>query len=204
MPFQRRRKCIFHWRGRAWQTIWDRVKIPRYSHKLTNCMTVISARWRSNMPFQRRRKCIFRWPVMGRDWVCVELSYNSVHISYCSNINTTRRFWWESNVGDLMCVQLHYYHVRNVEPCQRLFKAAGCSPWVIESFTRCLNNNRGNRLTNVVSRIQAFLFPSCDRIHAALLLLQHKINCQKDFSPIDISRYCICLFFIQLNVNSMC
>ena len=25
--------CIFHWRGRAWLTIWDRVKIPRYSHK---------------------------------------------------------------------------------------------------------------------------------------------------------------------------
>ena len=34
MPFQRRRKCIFHWRGRAWLTIWDRVKIPRYSQKL--------------------------------------------------------------------------------------------------------------------------------------------------------------------------
>ena len=43
-----------------------------------NCMTVISARWRSNMPFQRRRKCIFRWPLMGRDWVDVELLYNSV------------------------------------------------------------------------------------------------------------------------------
>ena len=34
IPFQRRRKCIFHWRGRAWLTIWDRVKIPRYSHRL--------------------------------------------------------------------------------------------------------------------------------------------------------------------------
>ena len=34
MPFQRRWKCIFHWRGRAWLTIWDRVKIPRYSHRL--------------------------------------------------------------------------------------------------------------------------------------------------------------------------
>ena len=34
MPFQRRRKCIFHWRGRAGLTIWDRVKIARYSHKL--------------------------------------------------------------------------------------------------------------------------------------------------------------------------
>ena len=37
-----------------------------------NCMTVISARWLSNMPIQRRRKCI-------RDWVGVELLYNSVH-----------------------------------------------------------------------------------------------------------------------------
>ena len=34
MPFQRRLKCIFHWRGRAWLTIWDRVKIPRYTHRL--------------------------------------------------------------------------------------------------------------------------------------------------------------------------
>ena len=34
MPFQRRRKCIFHWRGQAWLTIWDRVKIPQYSHRL--------------------------------------------------------------------------------------------------------------------------------------------------------------------------
>ena len=34
MPFQRWRKCIFHWCGWAWLTIWDRVKIPWYSHKL--------------------------------------------------------------------------------------------------------------------------------------------------------------------------
>ena len=30
MPFQRRRKCIFHWRGRAWLT----VKVTRYTHRL--------------------------------------------------------------------------------------------------------------------------------------------------------------------------
>ena len=71
--------CIFHWRGRPWLTIWDRVKISWYSHKLMHQKRVISARWGSNMPFQRRRKCIFRWPVMGRDWVDVELLYNSVH-----------------------------------------------------------------------------------------------------------------------------
>ena len=48
------------WRRRAWLTIWDMVK----SHGTlidwctgrelpVNCMTVISAWWRSNMPFQR-------------------------------------------------------------------------------------------------------------------------------------------------------
>ena len=26
MPFQRRGSCIFHWRRRAWLTIWDKVK----------------------------------------------------------------------------------------------------------------------------------------------------------------------------------
>ena len=34
MPFQRRWKCIFHWRGRTWLTVWDRVKISRYTHRL--------------------------------------------------------------------------------------------------------------------------------------------------------------------------
>ena len=34
MSFQRRWKCIFHWRGRAWLTVWDRVKIPRYTNRL--------------------------------------------------------------------------------------------------------------------------------------------------------------------------
>ena len=63
MLFQRRGSCIFHWRRRAWLTIWDKVK----SHGTVidwctgrewpmNCMTVISARWQSNMPFQGQRK----------------------------------------------------------------------------------------------------------------------------------------------------
>ena len=51
-----------------------------------NCMTVISARWQSNIPFQRRRKCIFRWPVMGGDWVGGELLYNWVHRKF-------KQFW---------------------------------------------------------------------------------------------------------------
>ena len=44
-------------RRQAWMTIWNTVK----SHGLVrlmhwNCMTVISARWQSNMPFQGHRK----------------------------------------------------------------------------------------------------------------------------------------------------
>ena len=63
MPFQRRRKWIFHWRGRVRLTIWDKVK---YRGTVidwctgrewpVNCMTVISARWQSNLPFQGQRK----------------------------------------------------------------------------------------------------------------------------------------------------
>ena len=47
-------------------------------------MTVISARWRSNMPFQRRQKCIFRWPVMGRYWVGV-----NCYITECTGNSIT-------------------------------------------------------------------------------------------------------------------
>ena len=53
-----------------------------------NCMTVISARWRSNMPFQRRRKCIFQWPVVGADSVGVELLYNRVHRKFNQSLET--------------------------------------------------------------------------------------------------------------------
>ena len=56
-----------------------------------NCMTVISARWRSNMPFKRRWKCIFRWSVMGGDWVGGELIYNWVYRKF-------DRFWRQDAV----------------------------------------------------------------------------------------------------------
>ena len=79
--------CIFHWRGRAWLTIWDRVKIPRYSHKLMHRKTVTcelhDSYFRSGMIKTCHSKNggshIFRWPFMGIDWVGVELLYNSVH-----------------------------------------------------------------------------------------------------------------------------
>ena len=51
------------------------------------CMSVISARWRSNMPFQRRWKCI-------RDWVAVELLYNSVKTRSQSVWGTE---WWRDD-----------------------------------------------------------------------------------------------------------
>ena len=63
MPFQRRGSCIFHWRRRAWLTIWDKVKslgtvIDRCTGRvwLVNCMTVISTWWQSNMAFTGQRK----------------------------------------------------------------------------------------------------------------------------------------------------
>ena len=40
-----------------------------------NCMTVISARWWSNMPFQRRRKCIFLRSIVGGGEIELALNY---------------------------------------------------------------------------------------------------------------------------------
>ena len=109
MPFQRWQECIFYWRGRAWLTIWDRVKILRYSHKLMHRKRVTcelhDSYFRSmtiKHAIPRRRKCIFRWPVMVRDWVGVELLYNSVHRKFkefgdqrvwkwCCRENSTRQ-----------------------------------------------------------------------------------------------------------------
>ena len=86
MQFQRRGSYIFHWRRRAWLTIWDKVK-PRGTvidwctgrEWPVNCMTVISTRWQSNIPFQRQRK----WHISdGKLWGdiewAIELLYNSV------------------------------------------------------------------------------------------------------------------------------
>ena len=76
---------------RRWKRLWRRSLIRSHKHGWqygpglkyhgtvtewctgrewpVNCMTVISAWWRSNMLFQRRWKYIFRLPVMGIYWV---------------------------------------------------------------------------------------------------------------------------------------
>ena len=79
IPFQRRRKYIFHWRGRAWLTIWDRVKIPRYSSQTD--APEESDLWTAWQLFllDDDQTChskdggsdSLRWPVMGRYWVGV-------------------------------------------------------------------------------------------------------------------------------------
>ena len=81
------RSCIFRWRRRAWLTIWDRVKIPRYSHKLMHQKRVnceLHDSYFHSMMFKTCHSkdggsCIFCRPFMGRDWVGVELLYSSVH-----------------------------------------------------------------------------------------------------------------------------
>ena len=79
MPFQRRRKCIFNWRGRACLTLWDRVKISRYSHKTDAPEeSDLWTAWQL-FPLDDDQTChskdgrsdTFRWPVMGRYWVGV-------------------------------------------------------------------------------------------------------------------------------------
>ena len=74
------RSCIFHWRGRAWLTIWDRVKIPRYSHKLMHWKRVTCELHDSYFCSMMIKHAIPKMAeVMERDWVGIELLYNSVH-----------------------------------------------------------------------------------------------------------------------------
>ena len=53
-----------------------------------NCMTVVSARWRSNMPFQRRRKWHIPMASYGEILSGRELWYNWVHRKF-SQLETT-------------------------------------------------------------------------------------------------------------------
>ena len=77
IPFQRRRKCIFYWRGRVWLTIWDRVIILWYSHKLMHQKRVTCELHDSYFHSMTIKHAIpraaevytSRWPVMGRYWL---------------------------------------------------------------------------------------------------------------------------------------
>ena len=66
------RSCIFHWRRRAWLTIWDRVKIPRYSHRLMHRKRVTCELHDSYFRLMTIKHAIPKF-----EWV-IELLYNSV------------------------------------------------------------------------------------------------------------------------------
>ena len=109
MPFQRRRSCIFHWRRRAWLTIWDKVKS---SGTVTdwctgrewpvNCMTVISVRWQSNMPFERQRK----WHISdGKSWGDIEWAIELLFYSVRQKSVSWRSDELETRCGRENCTQ---------------------------------------------------------------------------------------------------
>ena len=72
-PFQKRGSSIFHWRGRAWLTIWDRVKIPRYSHRL-----MLRKRVTCDLHDSYFRSMMIKHTIPKIEWA-IELLYNSVH-----------------------------------------------------------------------------------------------------------------------------
>ena len=80
------RKCIFHWRGRAWLTIWDRVRIPRYSHRLMHRKRVTCELHDSYFRLMTIKYAIPKTAKVthsdGQLWEdiewAIELSYNSV------------------------------------------------------------------------------------------------------------------------------
>ena len=86
MSFQRRWKWKFHWRGGPWLTIWDRVKIPGYSHKLMHRKRVTCELHDSYFRSMTIKHVIpqtveVHIPMAnyGRYWLGVELSFNWVH-----------------------------------------------------------------------------------------------------------------------------
>ena len=107
MPFQRRQKWQIPMasygkksRRRAWLTIWNKVQsrgtvtdwCPGREWPV-NCMTVISAWWRSNMPFQWRRK-----------WHIPMASYGDILSGWLNYYITRWRQevsqFWRPEVGD--------------------------------------------------------------------------------------------------------
>ena len=72
MPFKRWRKCIFHWRGRAWLTLRDRVKIPQYSHRL-----MPQNRVTCELHYSYFRLMTIKHAIPKIEWA-IELLYNSV------------------------------------------------------------------------------------------------------------------------------
>ena len=86
MQFQRQRKCIFHWRGRASITMWDRVKIPRYTHRLMHRKRVTCEQHDSYFCLMTIKHAIPKTAEVthsdGQSWGdtewAIELLYNSV------------------------------------------------------------------------------------------------------------------------------
>ena len=72
MPFQRRGSCILHCRGRTWLTIRDRVKIPRYSHRL-----MLRKRVTCELHDSYFRLLTIKHAIPKIEWA-IELLYNSV------------------------------------------------------------------------------------------------------------------------------
>ena len=102
MPFQRRPKCIFHWRGRAWLKIWDRVKIPRYSDSLM---------YRKRVTFELHdsyfRLMTVKHAIPKIEWV-IELLYNSV--------KTGSQSVWRSDQFETRCGRENQHPAENWAP----------------------------------------------------------------------------------------
>ena len=111
MPFQRQQKCIFHWRGRAWLAIGDRVKISRYSRRLMHRNRVTCELHDSYFRLMTIKHAIPRTAEVTHsdvqlwgdiEWA-IELLYNSVKtgsqlvwrpdplVTWCGRENSTQR-----------------------------------------------------------------------------------------------------------------
>ena len=94
--------CIFHWRGRAWLIIWDRVKIPRYSHKLMHRKRVTCKLHNSYFRSMMIKTCPSKdggsGYSFGHLWEEIERTLN-YYITQCTG---NSRSFGDQRVGEMM------------------------------------------------------------------------------------------------------
>ncbi len=96
------------------------------------------------------------WPGSNCQWKALLTT-----MDYNSSIRWAHRCRCDDNNVTLMYMQPHFYHVRQVEPCHRLCKVAGCSSSISKVLALCLNNDNNDTNINLQNRRLAFRFNAC-------------------------------------------
>ena len=159
MPFQRRGKCIFHWRGRAWLTIWDRVKIPRYSHRLMHRKRVTCELHDSYFRSMTNKHAI---PKMAKVHIPM-VSYGQIlsgrELLYKFNQSLEIREFWRQDVVEKASIQQRAGPpgLRLSNPGERKRNADGHKSGEVSMLQFCSVSNSPSH-TNLSNKVRGIFF----------------------------------------------